>query len=116
MGTTYTTSLLCAQAAGMKTTSANLFPSTELIDSLRLQVYNMIGEIIGHGTEDINGIAAAIELNRVKSAIIQIRKNAINPEQAIDYSLKLNEKDINILKRTFLSSQPISAHFVISGV
>lgn len=115
MAITYTTSDLCAQAAGMKTLSTNTFPSTTLVDSLRLQVYNLIQEVIGANTADINGVAAAIELNKVKSAIIQIRKNAINPEQAVDYTLELKQSEIDILDRIFNSGKSLSKSLVIGA-
>ena len=104
MADTYTTSKICARAAGMKTLSATTFPSTADVDDWRLEAYSAIGEIAGYGTPDVNGVGHRIEKNKVKKAIKQTRKAALDPEASADFDMALTPDEETSVSKAFSST------------
>lgn len=94
MGTTYATSAECGAEAGMKTVSANTYPTTTMIDGWRDTAYAKIGKIIGHGTTDSNGVAKTVEKQMVARKIEAIQNRQI-------YSIIMLPEEFTLLVQEF---------------
>jgi len=84
---TYSTSEECAANAGLPLPlSDNDRPPRDSIDGWREDAYSMIGEWVGYGTPDQNGVLKRIEKALVKIEILNIINGtsfimALSPEQ-----------------------------------